>query len=49
MYIHGRCHMSAGMEVEYIDGVLNVRCVECKKPTASIHVATREQPAAEKQ
>lgn len=39
IYLHGRCHMGAGNEVEYLDGVLSIRCVRCKKEVGRIKVA----------
>lgn len=38
-WLHGRCHMSAGTRVSYLDGVLTVACRECKKLIVEIAVA----------
>ena len=39
LFLHGRCHVGAGSEVEYVDGMLHVRCRVCKKGVALIQVA----------
>jgi len=43
MFIHGKCHTGAGNEVEYNEGVLHIRCLECKKPIADFPVQPRPQ------
>lgn len=44
LFIHGRCHMGAGNEVEYRDGVLYIRCRECKAQVVDVAVAPRLVP-----
>ena len=39
MFLHGRCHMGAGNQVEYVDGLLHIRCARCKAGVALIKVA----------
>lgn len=39
MFLHGRCHMGAGNEVEYLNGVITVRCRICKKLVVQAKVA----------
>jgi hypothetical protein len=41
MYLHPRCHVSAGTRVEYHrDGVLRIRCRKCDSLVANVAVAT---------
>ena len=41
MYLHPRCHPSAGTCVEYRrDGVLRIQCRKCEKLVAKVLVAT---------
>lgn len=44
LFLHGRCHPSAGTRVSYRDGVLNIRCRVCKALIADVAVAAGEQP-----
>lgn len=39
VFLHGRCHVGAGNEVEYVDGLLHIRCTRCKREVAAIQVA----------
>jgi hypothetical protein len=41
IFLHSKCHLGSGMEVEYVDGKIIVRCLECKNPVATIAVASR--------
>lgn len=40
LFFHARCHMSAGSEVSYNkqNGVLTIKCKQCKKLVAEIAV-----------
>lgn len=39
LYLHPRCHPRQGVEVEYRDGVLYVRCHVCKMRVGEFAVA----------
>lgn len=39
LFLHGRCHIGEGNEVEYRDGVLYVRCCVCQRQIVDIQVA----------
>lgn len=39
LWLHGRCHPSAGSRVSYLDGVVTVACRQCKKLIAELAVA----------
>lgn len=41
IYLHGRCHVSAGTEVLYktADKIIEVRCKKCKAFVAAVDVA----------
>jgi hypothetical protein len=39
VWLHGRCHPSAGVSVHYLNGVLTVSCFRCHKAIAAIAVA----------
>lgn len=41
MFVHGRCHPGAAVEVRYVkgSGVLNVRCRKCSMPIINVKVA----------
>lgn len=39
MFLHSRCHLDAGCEVEYKDGTLHIRCVVCKSTILDVVVA----------
>jgi hypothetical protein len=39
LFLHPRCHPGRGLEVEYRDKLLYVRCKVCKKPVAEVAVA----------
>jgi hypothetical protein len=38
---HPSCHIGAGVEVEYFDGKLTLRCNKCQKFVAEIAVASQ--------
>ena len=40
-FLHGRCHMESGMEVQYMDGQLFVRCNTCKTQVAAVAVSSK--------
>lgn len=39
MYFHARCHMEAGTEASYKDGVITMSCAQCGLFIADIKVA----------
>lgn len=39
IFLHGRCHIGAGNEIEYVDGLLHIRCRLCKQYVGLIKVA----------
>jgi hypothetical protein len=39
IWLHSRCHPSAGCRVSYFHGVLTVACRECKAKIADVAVA----------
>ena len=43
LYLHAACHITADMQVLYVDGLIKVTCGECDKPVATIRVASREE------
>lgn len=47
LYIHGRCHVDGRLEVYVEDGVIYVGCMECSRPIASFHLASRPPESRE--
>lgn len=45
MFLHGRCHIHAGVEAEYMNGVVTIRCLECKKHIVALRVAVAPESA----
>ena len=43
VYFHGRCHITAPMEVSYHQGCVLLACALCKKPVARFAVAGEVQ------
>jgi len=41
-YLHAACHMESGLEVRYVDGIMEIRCNECKKPVVAVAIADIE-------
>jgi hypothetical protein len=41
LFLHARCHMTAGTEAEYekATGILTIRCIRCKKLVARLKIA----------
>ena len=39
LFMHGKCHMDADVEAEYLNGILHIRCAECGNPVADVKVA----------
>lgn len=38
-YVHPKCHIGAGCNVRYEEGILYISCRECDRPIAPIKVA----------
>jgi hypothetical protein len=49
LFLHGRCHLGAPVEVSYMagSGAILVRCMRCKKTVAEIAVAPAPPPPAD--
>ena len=45
VFLHSGCHIKSPTWCSYFDGVLTVRCAECKKIVAEIAVAKKESDA----
>jgi len=41
IFLHGKCHIESGVEAHYLKGELIIRCLKCKRPIATIAVASR--------
>jgi len=39
LFLHARCHLNSAVEVEYLQGILMIRCALCKHPVVDIAVA----------
>lgn len=48
IFLHGRCHMSAGLDVSYTrdSRALVIVCARCKRHVATVAVADEEPPPA---
>lgn len=44
LFLHSRCHLGQGVEVEYNHGVLHIRCRVCKAEVLDVAVATQTPP-----
>ena len=42
-WLHGACHVGAGVEAEYKKGQITFNCNKCKKHIATIAVATKSR------
>lgn len=41
IWIHPRCHVHSGLDVEYENGIIKLFCHECKKPVVNFYVAKK--------
>ncbi len=41
IFLHAACHMGAGVEAEYKNGEVTIRCNECKGHVTTIAVANK--------
>lgn len=46
VFLHARCHPSAGTFASYLDGVLTVACARCNKLVARVAVAEAKAAAS---
>lgn len=40
-WLHARCHREAGLDLRFMDGIIEIYCHVCKKPVAAIVVAKK--------
>jgi hypothetical protein len=42
IFLHGNCHLHAGNEVMYKDGVLYINCAKCQKTVINLYVGEKD-------